>query len=335
MSFKGTIDKNSSSLLPRLLERIFDEGNPGRLEFKHKESELTATLVLDADSVTEMRCGQTTGDEAMTQIRQTFPWEYEFVPDASSATATRSPSAAAPLLGGKAKIRLGSVDTAPSSFPDSGIEQPLHLPPAADASPPAPADAPRKVLKLTPVKPAATLVASPAPTPIPTITLAPIPEAKPASVPDPTGGSVLPTTGTPVADVPASSPPILAEEPVTLPLTSLQRVAMPEPAHQALVDWASDGASTTTRFYARADETFGKVDPSAWEYFRMDQAYLVSSARAIGRALGYSPPLVVAVSEAVASTGYRVLNGNAIAGALASASEGVEAVVNFPDIQSQ
>ena len=91
MAIAGVIERTSAITLARVLERIFDHEQPGRLQLKHRGSGKKAEVKIDRGAVQETVFGELKGDDAMKEITRTYPWEYEFVSEDTSITTGRLP----------------------------------------------------------------------------------------------------------------------------------------------------------------------------------------------------------------------------------------------------
>jgi hypothetical protein len=437
MVFVGIIERTSAISLPRLLERVYESGQTGRLELRHGETGQRATLVVDKAGIKEKRCGDLTGDAAMAEIRSSFPWHYEFIAEGAESIVARPQNPTVPTLARKLKVKivsndappaapaapitpteavaatsaapaasgLGTASAAAAAEPDKPkvlsinlanlrsmrenerTSAPTTATPAASApalgtggtlrlsgprlSRPAPAEgvvaaplAAAAPVVAPVIPPSAPVVAAPlAPAPVrPALSRPAAPQA-PSAVPAaprvvgapvvspmaPAAGQGTPVSpaegnsatrplrrilGHPLAGAPTGPHPAarpLAPTAGTAPLAAaLVTIAPPQPPHDSWVTWAREAEAETIRFYEGRGQKIGKIDQAAWEYLQADYTFLAGLARRVGQCLGYSEATVIALSEPVASTGYRVLSAGAMAGALASAGQGVEAVATFP-----
>lgn len=290
MAIAGTIETSSAITLHRVLERIFDHEQPGRLQLKHKESGKTAEVKIDRGAVQDTVFGDLKGDDAMKEITQTFPWDYEFVSEDPTIATGRLPI------------------------------QPTNRPPKRPALRLAGANKP--MMLNTGEISAGFAAKSPAPSP----TIGAKPERKSAFMGEKPAGQQSKTPVEPVKLERAAAP--VSEKAAPAPPSPKHRVkALPHAAD--LAQWVADGDEYAVRFAKSGDTEFGKVADGEWEYYRADSASLMLWAAGIGDTLGYSAPILTAVVEPQRAASYRKLE-DGFAGIYSGPDTTVDMIISIP-----
>jgi len=294
MAIAGTIESSSAITLHRVLERIFDHEQPGRLRLKHKESGQTAEVKIDRGAVQDTVFGDLKGEDALKEITQTFPWDYEFVSEDPSINtgrlpiqpANRPPKRPALKLAGESKpmmLHTGEINAGFST----------QLPPQVSLA-------------------------------------GARPERKSAFMAEKPAGQ---QRKTPVEPVRNERPEVRATAPAgdkagPAPPAPKHRVkALPHAAD--LAKWVADGDAYAVRFARSGDTAFGKVADSEWEYYHADSASLMLWAAGIGDTLGYSAPILTALVEPQRAASYRKLE-DGFAGIYSGPDTTVDMIIGIP-----
>lgn len=291
MGIAGVIERTSAITLARVLERIFDHEQPGWLKLKHRENGRTAEVKIDRGAVQDTTFGDLKGDEAMKEISQTYPWEYEFVSEDTSITTGRLPW----QPGERRKPALKLAGTVKPMMLNQGEIS------AGFASKP-PAEAVNGNAK--PERKSAFMA------------------AKPAAL---QGLAVAAEEATPAVAAEPSAP---AEE-KKVPSASNARRVKQWPDVARLAAWVEEGDEYAVRFAKSADEALGKVDQQDWDYFAADCSSLMLWAAGIGDTLGYSAPVLAALVEPQRAASYRRLE-DGFAGIYSGPDTTVDAIIGIP-----
>ncbi len=316
MAIAGTIERTSPITLPRVLERIFDHEQPGLLRLKHKESGRSAEVKIDRGAVQETVFGELNGDQAMKEISQTFPWEYEFVSSDTSITTGRLPAQLTTPSGKRPALKLvGAVKPmmilSGQTGPRSEVSPTVEKAKTPDPTPPEP-----QVTKPAEAKPASRLMqAKNSPAPRPTA-------AKPGQAP----AAVVQATATPTTSAPQSK--AAAVPAPASPPSPLRRMSS-LPTAESLADWVADGDEYALRFVIAEDRNIGNVAESEMAYFRADAASLMERASLIGDVLGFSPPSLAALVESERAAAYRRL-ADGFAGIYSGPGSTVDSMLSIP-----
>lgn len=311
MAIAGTIERTSPITLPRVLERIFDHEQPGLLRMKHKESGRSAEVKIDRGAVQETVFGELNGDQAMKEISQTFPWEYEFVSSDTSITTGRLPAQLTTPSGKRPALKLvGAVKPmmilSGQTGPRSEVSPIVEKAKTPEPTPPAP-QVTKPVSRLMQAK------TGPAPTPAP---------AKPGQAPT----AVVQATAPPATSAPQSKAAAVPA-PATPP-SPLRRVSS-LPTAASLADWVADGDEYALRFVIAGDRCIGNVAESELVYFRADAASLLERASLIGDVLGFSPPSLATLVEPDRAAAYRRL-ADGFAGLYSGPGSTVDSMISIP-----
>ncbi len=127
MAFSGTIERTSPITLARLLERIYDAGEPGELHLEHAESKAAAVLVIHRGEIVSSTCGPLSGEGAMKELTTTFPWTYQFHPQGQTSSADARVPMPRPVKRPALKLKPLLASEARPAFAFN------HLVPLADA----------------------------------------------------------------------------------------------------------------------------------------------------------------------------------------------------------
>ncbi len=284
MAIAGTIERSSTITLPRVLERIFDQEQPGSLRLRHKDSGRTAIVKIDCGAVQETVFGELKGDAAMREISQTFPLEYEF-----ESLETGIP------LGRRTDPEMMRARKRPA-LKLVGAEKPMMVPlgvatcAAADAPSPAAAGVPVCVTAASGVayKSGARFMQV---------------RERPGSQPLPAPAEPVQAKKRPVREFPSKA---TINEPAGPPLSPMHRFGN-LPAVGSLAEWVSAGDEFAIRFACSSALTLGSIGATEMDYFRSDCASLLERAGLIGDVLGFSPPSLAVIVEPERAAGYRRL----------------------------
>ena len=290
MAIAGTIERSSSITLPRVLERIFDQEQPGLLRLRHRESGRIAIFKIDRGAVQEMVFGDLKGDAAMREVSGAFPLEYEFESSDTSITTGRLPVQPVMRAGKKPALKLvGAVKpmmVLSGLTPSAAAASPSAATARVPASAPASAPAASQVVESVERKPAARFMQEkrgPQPLPAP---------AEPGQAKE-----------QPRQEIPSKD---AVEKSVALPPPPMRRVSS-LPSVESLTEWVGAGDEFVIRFAGSAALTLGAVGEADMDYFRTDSASLLERAALIGEVLGFSAPGLAAIVEPERAAGYRRL----------------------------
>jgi hypothetical protein len=330
---KGLIDRDSGMTLNRLLERVMDRSQPGRLILTAPGGDAVATLEIGSDEIKEIHFGEMTGDAALHAIQARGTWAYEYQTQNSAAPASTAVRA----------IRL----TAPVGRPVP--PRPTFISPFAENdSTPAPGERPRpsggprlkpRIIPIGILEPAAAKPPQAAPD---TTQASPEPELEPTSAPT-TAPEPVSEAGTEALAVPGEIPspatqdaditptvPQTQVNPAVLPASLTEstpagptRLSMTQPvpapgSHSSPVPAPMGIAALAFAFGA---EGFAPADYPAdeQEFLRIDFAFLQHQARLIGQGLGLTTlrGLAYAEDQGARAVAYRPLRGAAFHGLVA------------------
>ena len=319
MAIAGTIERTSPITLPRVLERIFDHEQPGMLKLKHKESGRSAEVKIDRGAVQETVFGELNGDQAMKEISQTFPWEYEFVSSDTSITTGRLPVQPTVPSGKRPALKLvgavkpmmilsgqtgREVEASPAS---AKAKSPDSAPPEPEATKPAEAKAGSRLMQAK---------NCPAPRPAP---------AKPGQAP----AAVVQATAPPTPSAPQSKAAAVVAPVAPVAPPSPPRRMSSLPSAENLAEWVADGDEYALRFVIAEDRNLGNVAESEMAYFRADAVSLMERASLIGDVLGFSPPSLASLVESERAAAYRRLS-DGFAGLYCGPGSTVDSMLSIP-----
>jgi len=292
MSIAGVIERTSAINLARVLERIFDHEQPGRLRLKHRENGRTAEVKIDRGAVQDTVFGELKGDAAMKEISQTYPWDYEFVSEDPTITTGRLPwqpgerrkpalklaGAVKPMMLNQGEIQAGFASKKPDEPVNAGKTE-------------------RKSAFMA---------------------------AKPNGQQRPVGAR------TEADEKPASAAAGRAVEPVAEkkpPAPGRRMRQWPDVAD--LAGWVEEGDEYAVRFAKSADKALGNIEEADWEYFAADSSSLMLWAAGIGDTLGYSAPVLAALVEPQRAASYRRLE-DGFAGIYSGPDTTVDTILGIP-----
>jgi hypothetical protein len=292
MAIAGVIERTSSITLARVLERIFDHEQPGWLKLKHRENGRTAEVKIDRGAVQDTVFGELKGDEAMKEIAQTYPWDYEFVSEDPTITTGRLPWQ--PGERRKPALKL------------AGAVKPMMLHQGEISAGFATKDPEESGNGAKPERKSAFMAARPAAPQRPAKEGKSAPEDKPVDVAEP-------------AARPAGSK--------IVPAHSRRMRQWPDVAH--LAAWVAEGDEYAVRFAKSADQALGTVEQHDWDYFAADSSSLMLWAAGIGDTLGYSAPVLAALVEPQRAAAYRRLE-DGFAGIYSGPDTTVDTILGIP-----